>query len=78
MFVTGGMIIGAAGIYSPSRLAFYAFVVSPVIVSTGVLFSQGIDPYRWMSVMVVIFAAAMITVFSRLYSSVCRTLWTRL
>ena len=78
MFVTGGMIIGAAGIYSPSRLAFYAFVVSPVIVSTGVLFSQGIDPYRWMSVMVVIFAAAMITVFSRLHSSVCRTLWTRL
>jgi len=78
MFVTGGMIIGAAGIYSPSRLAFHAFVVSPVIVSAGVLFSQGIDPYRWMAVMVVIFAAAMVTVFRQLHLSVCRSLSTRL
>ncbi len=78
MFVTGGMIIGAAGIYAPSRLAFYSFVVSPMIVSAGVLFAQGIDPYRWMAVMVVVFAAAMIAVFSRLHSSVCRTLQTRI
>jgi diguanylate cyclase (GGDEF)-like protein/PAS domain S-box-containing protein len=78
MFVTGGMIIGAAGVYSASRMAFYAFVISPVIVSAGVLFAQGIDPYRWMAVMVAVFAVAMATVFRRLHLSVCRTLLTRL
>ena len=78
MFVTSGMIIGAAGIYSPSRLAFYAFVIAPIMASSGVLFAQGIDPYRWMAVMVAVFAAAMVTVFNKLHRSVCRTLTTRL
>ncbi len=78
MFVTGGMIIGAAGIYAPSRIAFHAFIVSPMIVSAAVLFAQGIEPYRWMAVMIAVFAVAMVTVFRQLHLSVCRTLLTRL
>lgn len=78
MFVTGGMIIGAAGIYTPSRLAFYSFVVSPTIVSAGVLFTQGVEPFRWMALMVAVFAGAMAVVFQQLHRSVCRTLQTRL
>lgn len=78
MFVTGGMVIGAAGIYAPSRLAFFAFVVSPIIVSASVLFAQAIEPYRWMALMMLVFAGAMAMVFGQLHRSVCRTLQTRL
>lgn len=78
MFVTGGMVIGAAGIYAPSRIAFRAFVVFPIILSAGVLLAQGVEPYRWMAVMVVVFSGAMVMVFNQLHRSVCRTLQTRL
>ncbi len=78
MFVTGGMIIGATGIYAPSRIAFFSFVIAPTIVSAGVLFAQGIEPYRWMAVMFAVFGAAMLAVFSQLHRSLCRTLQARL
>jgi diguanylate cyclase (GGDEF)-like protein/PAS domain S-box-containing protein len=78
IFVLGGMVIGAAGIYSPSRLAFHGFVLPPILVSAWVLFAQGIETYTWMAVMVLVFAAAMSTVYGQLHRSVARTLLTRL
>lgn len=78
IFVLGGMIIGAAGVYSPSRMAFHGFVLPPALVSAWVLFAQGVETYTWMGVMVLVFAAAMSSVFSQLHRSVARTLRTRL
>ena len=78
LFVLGGMIIGAAGIYAPSRLAFHGFVLPPLLVSAWVLFAQGIETYTWMAVMVVVFAGAIASVYGQLHRSVARTLRTRL
>jgi len=78
IFVIGGMVIGAAGIYAPSRLAFHGFVVPPILVSAWVLFSQGVETYSWMAVMVLVFGVAMSSVFNQLHRSVARTLRTRL
>ncbi len=78
MFVLGGMIIGSAGIYAPSHLAFRCFVVLPILVSAMVLVTQGVRTYDWMAAMVVVFGFAMVRVFGQLNRSVCRTLLTRL
>ena len=78
MFVVGGMIIGAAGIYAPSRLAFHGFILPPALASVWVLLAQGIDTYTWMAVMVAVFAGAVVGVFGQLHRSVSRTLRTRI
>ncbi len=78
MFVLGGMIIGAAGIYAPSWLAFSAFVTLPALSAAWALLAQRIDVYTGMAAMVLVFAGAMIGVFAKLHRSVCRTLKIRI
>jgi len=78
IFVLGGMIIGAAGIYAPSRLAFHGFVLPPMLVSAWVLFAEGNQTYSWMAVMVLVFGAAMARVAEQIHRTVARTLRTRL
>lgn len=78
MFVLGGMVVGAAGIYALSRLAFRSFVALPLLVSVGVLLAEGVRTYDWMAAMVVVFGFAMARIFGQLHQSVCRTLLTRL
>ncbi len=78
MFVNGGLIIGAAGVYAASSRAYFGFILLPALASAGVLLVQDAETYRWMAAMVVLFALAMAAVYRQIHRSVCRTLLTRL
>jgi len=78
VFVVGGSLIGAAGVYAPSPAAFYAFGALPLAAVTAQLFAQGGRIYMLLGLMVIVFGVVMVRVFRDLYRGIVRTLSTQL
>ncbi len=77
VFVIGGALIGAAGLYAASRATFLAFLVFPMAGSIYSLVVQPGNAYRMMAVMLVLFIVLLALVYSQLQRSVTATLRIR-
>lgn len=77
VFVIGGALIGAAGLYAASRAAFLAFLVFPMAGSIYSLVVQPGNAYRMMAVMLVLFIVLLVLVYSQLRRSVTTSLRIR-
>jgi len=74
MFVVGGTIIGATGVYSPSPLAFYGFSALPF---TAVVLQLAMQPgrtYQLLALMALIFGGAMVRVYRDIHGNIVGTL----
>ena len=77
IFVVGGSIIGAAGVYAPSPRAFYAFSLLPLIAVIVQLALQPGRTYTLLAVMIAVFAVVMLRVFRDIHGSILTTLGTQ-
>ena len=77
IFVVGGSIIGAAGVYAPSPRTFYAFSVLPLVAVVAQLALQPGRTYTLLAVMIGVFAVVMLRVFQDIHGSIVRTLGTQ-
>lgn len=77
VFVIGGSLIGAAGLYATSRAAFLAFLAPPLTATVCSLAIQAGTAYRSMAVMLVLFAVLLALVYGQLRRSVLDTLRIR-
>jgi diguanylate cyclase (GGDEF)-like protein/PAS domain S-box-containing protein len=78
IFVVGGNIIGAAGVYAPSPAVFYSFAALPFLSVVLQLALQGGRTYQLLALMVAVFGAVMVRVYRNLHGSILGTLHTRL
>jgi len=78
VFVVGGSIIGAAGIYAASRLAFYAFAALPSLAIAAQLLLQPGRTYKLLGMTVVVFGVVMVRVYRDIHGAVVEALRTRL
>ena len=78
VFVVGGSIIGAAGIYAASRLAFYAFAALPSIAIVVQLLLQPERTYKLLGMAVIVFGVVMVRVYRDIHGGVVEALRTRL
>ncbi len=78
IFVVGGTIIGATGVYAPSAAAFYGFCALPFFAIVLQLALQPDRTYRLLALMVAVFGAVMMRVFRDIHGSVVRTLRTQI
>lgn len=70
MFVVGGSIVGATGLYAPSTLALYAYVLPPLIAMGGQLAAQGGSTYGVLAFAIGMLAAVLVRVHHDLRQSV--------
>ncbi|HVP08217.1 MAG TPA: diguanylate cyclase [Burkholderiales bacterium] len=78
VFVVGGTIIGAAGVYAASPTAYYAFSALPLVAVVAQLLAQGGGTYPLLALMVAVFGAAMISVYRGIHGNVLSALRTRI
>ncbi|MFZ1909060.1 MAG: PAS domain S-box protein, partial [Burkholderiales bacterium] len=78
VFVVGGSIIGAAGIYAASRLAFYAFAALPSVAIAAQLLLQPGRIYKLLGLTVVVFGVVMVRVYRDIHGAVVEALRARL
>ena len=78
VFVVGGSIIGAAGVYAASRLTFYAFAALPSIAIAAQLLLQPGRTYKLLGATVVVFGVVMIRVYRDIHGAVVDALRSRL
>lgn len=78
VFVVGGSIIGAAGIYSASRVAFYAFATLPSVAIAAQLLLQPGRTYKLLGLTVVVFGMVMVRVYRDVHGAVVEALRARL
>jgi diguanylate cyclase (GGDEF)-like protein/PAS domain S-box-containing protein len=78
IFVGGGALIGAAGLYAASRSAYLAFSALPMAGSVYVLRAQHDPAYQAMAGMLLLFAAILYLVYSQLRQSVLSALRIKL
>jgi diguanylate cyclase (GGDEF)-like protein/PAS domain S-box-containing protein len=78
IFVVGGTIIGAAGVYAPSPAAFYGFCVLPFLTVVLQLAVQSGRTYSLLALMVAVFGVVMMRVYRDIHGSVASTLRTRI
>ncbi|MFY9317338.1 MAG: PAS domain S-box protein [Burkholderiales bacterium] len=78
IFVIGGSIIGAAGVYAASPAAYYGFSTLPLIAVTVQLFSQGGRTYPLLGLMVAVFGVVMVRVYRDIHGNIASTLRTRI
>src|SRR5690349_21921024 len=74
IFVIGGSIIGAAGVYAPSPTAFYSFATLPFLAVVGQLALQPGRSYQLLALMVIVFGAVMMRVYQAVHANLRRTL----
>jgi diguanylate cyclase (GGDEF)-like protein/PAS domain S-box-containing protein len=74
VFVVGGSVIGSAGVYAPSPVAFYAFSTLPLLAVTAQLALQPGRSYQLLALMVLVFGAVMVRVYQDIHGSILRTL----
>ena len=74
VFVVGGSIIGAGGVYAPSPAAFYSFSALPFLAVTAQLALQPGRSYQLLALMVLVFGAVMTRVFQDIHAGIRRTL----
>ena len=78
VFVIGGNIIGAAGVYAASPAAFYGFSVPPFLAVTLQFALQGGRTYALLALMLAVFGAVMVRVYREIHGSHLRALRTRI
>lgn len=78
IFVLGGALIGAAGLYAASRAAFFAFMLPPMAASVYALAMQPGGHYRTMAVMLLLFAVLLYVVYGQVRDSTLTALRMRL
>ncbi|HKI64426.1 MAG TPA: PAS domain S-box protein [Burkholderiales bacterium] len=78
VFVVGGSIIGAAGVYAASRLAFYAFAALPSVAIAAQLLLQPGRTYKLLGLTLVVFGVVMVRVYRDIHGAVVEALRTRL
>jgi diguanylate cyclase (GGDEF)-like protein/PAS domain S-box-containing protein len=78
VFVVGGSIIGAAGIYAASRLAFYAFAALPSIAIAAQLLLQPERTYKLLGLTVVVFGVVMVRIYRDVHDALVESLRARL
>ena len=78
VFVVGGSIIGAAGIYAASRLVFYAFASLPSVAIAAQLLLQPGRTYKLLGLTVLVFGAVMVRVYRDVHAAVLEALRARL
>jgi diguanylate cyclase (GGDEF)-like protein/PAS domain S-box-containing protein len=74
MFVLGGMLIGAAGVYAPSPAAFFSFCTLPFLAAVAQLLLQPQGVYKLLALMALVFGAALVWVYRGLCRSIVDTL----
>lgn len=74
IFVVVGSVIGSAGVYAPSPVAFYSFSVLPLLAVTAQLALQPGRSYQLLALMVLVFGAVMMRVYQDIYGAILRTL----
>ena len=74
IFVGGGALIGAAGLYAASRAAFIGFCVLPMAATVYVLGSQSDAAYQAMAAMLLLFSVILYVVYSQLRQSILAAL----
>jgi diguanylate cyclase (GGDEF)-like protein/PAS domain S-box-containing protein len=77
IFVVGGTVIGATGVYAPSPAAFYGFCALPFASVVIHLAAQGGRTYALLALMVAVFGAVMVRVYRDIHGSILRTLRTQ-
>ena len=78
IFVVGGTIIGAAGVYAPSPAAFYGFCVVPFL---AIILQLALHPgrtYTMLAAMVAVFGAVMVRVYRDVHGNLQGALRTRI
>ena len=78
IFVVGGTIIGAAGVYAPSPAAFYGFCVPPFAAIIVQLAAQSGRTYALLALMVAVFGVVMVRVYRDIHDGILRTLRTQI
>ncbi len=78
VFVIGGSIIGAAGVYAASPIAFYGFSVLPFSAVVVQLAVQGGRIYPLLALMVAAFGAVMARIYRDAHRSLVQTLRTQI
>ena len=78
IFVVGGNIIGAAGVYAPSRAAFYSFSALPLLSVVLQLALQGGRTYQLLALMLAVFGALVVRIHNNLHDGILRALRTQL
>lgn len=78
VFVIGGSIIGAAGVYAPSITAFYGFSTLPFLAVMLQLATQTGRTYQLLALMVLVFGGVIVRVFRDIHGNVVRTLRTQI
>ena len=78
VFVTGGALIGAAGLYAASRAAFLAFLALPLAATVYVLAAQPGELYRTLALMLALFAVLLYLVYRQVSESHLTALRMRL
>ncbi|MSQ63015.1 MAG: PAS domain S-box protein, partial [Betaproteobacteria bacterium] len=78
IFVVGGTIIGAAGVYAPSPAVFYGFCVPPFAAIIVQLAAQSGRTYALLALMVAVFGVVMVRVYRDIHDGILRTLRTQI
>ena len=78
IFVVGGTLIGATGVYAPSPAAFYGFCALPFLAVVIQLAAQHGRTYGLLAVMVAVFGAVMVRVYRDVHAGILRTLRTQI
>ncbi len=78
IFVVGGSIIGATGVYAASPAAFYGFCALPFFAVVLQLAVQSGRTYGLLALMVAVFGVVMVRVYRDIHGSVVSTLRTRI
>ncbi len=78
IFVVGGTIIGATGVYAPSPAAFYGFCALPFFTVVIQLAAQPGRTYGLLALMAAVFGAVMLRVYRDVHGSILRTLRTQI
>ena len=77
IFVVGGSVIGAAGVYAASPAAFYGFCVPPILGAAAQLALQPERTYQLLALLALVFGVAMVRVYRDLHGYVVGTLRAR-
>jgi diguanylate cyclase (GGDEF)-like protein/PAS domain S-box-containing protein len=77
VFVIGGGVVGAAGIYAASPPAFYAFCLPPLLACAAQLALQPGRTYPLLAALVLVFGAAMTRVYRDIHGNVVGALRAR-
>ena len=77
IFVVGGSVIGAAGVYAASPRAFYGFCLPPILGVAVQLSLQAGRTYPLLAMLALVFGVAMVRVFRDIHGHIVGTLRKR-